>query len=142
MTGVEFDFIVEDSLKALELYRKIFEVEVIEATSFPKGQNEVVFSIFGTRFHMLDENLEFNMIAPKEGDNIPFWFNVMVEDIQETYNNVLESNLEVMQSLTKMEEYGVTNAMFKDEFGYIWMLHEIHQVVSFEDRVKLWEDKI
>lgn len=43
MTGVEIDFIVTDSLAALDLYERIFEVERIEVTSFPKGQNEAVF---------------------------------------------------------------------------------------------------
>ncbi len=59
---------VTDSLKALELYEKIFEVERIEVTDFPKGENKVVFSLYGVRFHMLDENLQFQMIAPKPSD--------------------------------------------------------------------------
>ncbi|MEM5770939.1 MAG: VOC family protein, partial [Bacillota bacterium] len=37
-------------------------------------------------------------------------------------------------------DYGVSNSIFADTFGYIWMLHQIHRVVSFEDRVKMWED--
>ena len=32
MTGVEIDMVVTDSLKALELYEKIFEVKRIEVT--------------------------------------------------------------------------------------------------------------
>lgn len=141
MTGLELDFIVKDSLEALVLYKKIFDLEVIEATSFPKGENEVVFSIFDTRLHMLDENESFSMYAPKEGEGTPFWFNVMVENIEETFKKVEENNLEILQPLIKMESYGVSNAMFKDPFGYIWMLHEVHEVVSFDDRVKVWEEK-
>ena len=35
----------------------------------------------------------------------------------------------------------VSNAMFLDAFGYQWMLHQMHKVVSFEERKQLWEDK-
>ena len=37
MVGVEIDLVVPDSLKALELYEKVFEIERIEVTNFPKG---------------------------------------------------------------------------------------------------------
>lgn len=49
-TGVEFDFVVKDSLQALALYESIFEVERLEVTDLPVGQNEAVFTIYGTRF--------------------------------------------------------------------------------------------
>lgn len=32
---------------------------------------------------------------------------------------------------------GVSNAMFSDSNGYVWMLHEIHREVSFEERVDI-----
>ena len=59
MTGVEIDMVVTDSLKALELYEKIFEIERVEVSDFPKGENEVVFTLYGVRFHLLDENPNF-----------------------------------------------------------------------------------
>jgi PhnB protein len=43
MVEVEIDMIVSDSLKALELYEKVFNIERIEVTNFPKDENEVVF---------------------------------------------------------------------------------------------------
>lgn len=52
ITGTEIDFIVSDSLKALALYKEIFEVHVVEATKYPVGRNEVVFNLYDTRFHM------------------------------------------------------------------------------------------
>ncbi|MDI9422462.1 MAG: VOC family protein, partial [Bacillota bacterium] len=27
---------------------------------------------------------------------------------------------------------------FVDPFGYVWMLHQVHKEVSFEERMKLW----
>ncbi len=59
--GTEIDFIVSDSLKALALYKKVFEIEVVEATEYPVGMNEAVFQLYGTRFHMLDANEEYGL---------------------------------------------------------------------------------
>jgi uncharacterized glyoxalase superfamily protein PhnB len=136
ITGVELDFVVKDVLKALELYEKIFEVERIEVTSFPVGSNEAVFSIYGARLHMLDENEEYQMVAPKEGDPKPFWFNVSVPDIKKTFESALANGCTQIQEIIDMPDFGAMNAMFVDPFGYIWMLHQINEVVSFEDRVK------
>ncbi len=125
MTGVEIDFIVTDCKKALPLYESIFEVERIEVTDLPKGNNEAVFNIYGSRFHMLDENLELQMIAPKAGDPTPVWFNVLVPNIKETYNNAINSRCVEIMPITKLESHGAFTAMFSDPFGYVWQLHEI-----------------
>lgn len=45
LVGVEIDMVVTDSLKALELYEKIFEIERVEVSNFPQGENEVVFTL-------------------------------------------------------------------------------------------------
>lgn len=141
MTGVEIDMVVLDSLQALELYEKIFDLEPIEVTAFSRGENEVVFSLYGVRFHMLDENPQFEMIAPKPGDPKPIWFNIMVPDIEETYTKAIDQGCTEVQGVTEMKDYGVSNAIFSDPFGYLWMLHQIHKEVSFEERTKLWEER-
>lgn len=141
MTGVEIDFVVKNSLEALELYKKIFDVVTIEVTNFPTGENEAIFSIYDTRFHMLDENPNFQLFAPKEDSSTTFWFNVIVDNIEKTYGSAIENSCLELQGVTKMEKYGVTNAMFKDPFGYIWMLHEVHREVSFEERIEIWEEE-
>ncbi|MBC1522302.1 VOC family protein [Listeria aquatica] len=134
MRSVEIDFIVEDSLAALALYEEIFDVKRIEATSFDKGQNEAVFEIYGTRFHMLDANADAGLPAPNPEENLPIWFNVTVEDIARTYKRALDAGCTEIQAVTEMKDYGVSNAMFKDAFGYIWMLHQVHREISFEER--------
>lgn len=47
-----------------------------------------------------------------------------------------------IQPPTVMEEMCLTNAMFLDPFGYIWMLHQIHREVNFEERCKIMGDKL
>jgi PhnB protein len=141
MVGVEIDMIVTDSLKALELYEKIFEIERVEVTDFAQGENEVIFSLYGVRFHMLDENPQFEMIAPKSGDPKPIWFNIMVPDIKKTYEKAMSEGCAEVQPVTEMPDYGVSNAMFSDTFGYLWMLHQVYKEVSFEERTRLWEER-
>lgn len=142
MIGVEIDFVVPDSLQALELYERIFDLKRIEVTDFPKGLNEVVFSLYDVRFHMLDENPEMMMVAPKPDDPKPMWFNIMVPDIKETYQKAMDGGCQEIQPITKLEDFGVSNGIFSDPYGYIWMLHEVHREVSFEDRKKIFEDKM
>ena len=125
MTGVEIDMVVTDSLKALELYEKIFEVKRIEVT----------------RFHMLDENPEYQLIAPKPGQPQSVWYNVLVPDIQAVYHKAMAAGCAEIQPVTEMPEMGAANAMFADAFGYVWMLHQIHREVSFEERCKAMEEK-
>lgn len=139
--GVEIDMVVQDSVKALRLYERIFDLAPIEVTDFSIGQNEVVFTLYGVRFHMLDENPEFDLMAPKPDDPKPIWFNIMVEDIKETYERAMEAGCQEVQPVTEIADHGVSNAIFSDPFGYLWMLHEIHEYVGFDDRVKLWEER-
>jgi PhnB protein len=126
MMGVEIDFVVSDCLAALEVYKKIFGIEPIEVTNLPKGQNEVVFTIYGTSFHMLDENTEFGLRAPDPQISHSIWFNIIVPDIHKVFKNAIDSGCKEIQAITEIEGYGVSNAIFKDSFGYVWMLHQIH----------------
>lgn len=142
MKGLEIDFVVKDSLVALDLYEKIFDIKVLEKTNFSKGQNEVIFTIYDTRLHMLDENKDFGLVAPGDEGVQSVWFNVMVEDINDTHEKAINVGGVQIQEVTEMSDYGISNSMFKDPFGYVWMLHELHKEVSFEDRVKIFEDEI
>ncbi|WP_026905580.1 VOC family protein [Paucisalibacillus globulus] len=141
MIGVEIDFVVSDSLKALELYEKIFEIERVEVSDLPRGENEAVFILYGARFHMLDENPTFELIAPTQDNPKTVWFNISVPDINETYNKAMSLGCIEIQPVTDLPDYGISNAMFMDSFGYIWMLHQIHKVVSHEERIRLWKEK-
>lgn len=142
ITGVEIDMIVTDSLKALELYEGIFDVQRVEVTGYARGRNEAVFTIYGTRFHMLDENPEYQMVAPKPEDPKPMWVNLLVADIRDTYRKAMEAGCTAIQPVTEMEQMGGINAMFADPFGYLWMLHQIVREVSFEERCRILEQQM
>lgn len=141
MIGVEIDMVISDSLKALNLYEKIFDVERIEVTAYSKGKNEAVFNMYGTRFHMLDENPDFMLEAPKPGDSRPMWCNITVPDIKETFAKALHAGCTEVQPITELNDFGVINAIFTDSFGYMWMLHQVVRQVSFEERCRIMEEK-
>lgn len=141
MVGVEIDMVVTDSLKALELYEKIFDVRRVEFSDLPKGENEVVFALYGVRFHMLDENPKFGLKAPTPNKPNAIWFNILVPDIKETFSKAISVGCTEVQPVTELPDYGGSNAIFTDTFGYEWMLHQIHKEVSHEERIRLWEEK-
>lgn len=141
MTGVEIDMVITDSLKALELYEKVFDLQRVEVTKFPKGENEVIFILYGVRFHMLDENPKFGLKAPTKDEPQSIWFNITVPDIKETFSRAISAGCTELQPVTELADYGVSNAIFNDPFGYQWMLHQVHKEVSFEERIRLWEEK-
>lgn len=135
------NMVVKDSLKALELYETIFDIERVEVSNFPLGENEVIFTLYNVHFHMLDENPKFHLIAPKSDDPKTSWVNVTVPDIHQTYAKAMELGCTEIQPVTEISDYGVSNAIFMDPFGYIWMLHQVHREVSHEERLQLWEEK-
>lgn len=141
MKNVEIDFVVKDSLKALQDYQEIFHIRVVEQTDFPTGLNEVVFQIDETQFHMLDENPDYHLNAPSPDHPQTIWFNVTVDNIEKTWEKAMETGAESIQPITEMEEMGVSNAIFVDTHGYTWMLHQIHQEVSLEEREEFFKEK-
>lgn len=142
MTGIELDMVVPDSLEALDLYEKIFDLERIEVTDFDKGQNEVIFSLYDFNIHMLDESPDIGLNAPSDNSLLPMWINVTVPDIEETFTKAMDAGCTDIQPITEVADFGISNAIFVDPYGYQWMLHQVHKEVSFEERNAIWEEKL
>lgn len=140
--GTEIDFVVKNSLKALELYKEIFDIEVVEATNYSEGMNEAVFTLYDTRFHMLDENKEYGLNAPDQEHPNTIWFNISVEDIAKTHEKALANGCVEIQGITNMMDNAVSNSIFVDPFGYMWMLHQIYKELSFEERIQIIEEEM
>ena len=142
MKGIEINFVLKDSLEALKLYEQLFDIKVIEKSELPRGQNEAVFTLYDMRFHMLDENKEFNLHAPVKGGSTSLWFNVLVEDLEEIYHRALDLGCTSLQEITHFEVFGVSNASVLDPFGYVWLLQQVHQELSHEERIRLWQERM
>jgi uncharacterized glyoxalase superfamily protein PhnB len=139
MGCVEVNMVVSDSRAALVLYEKIFDVKRIEVTSFGQGFNEAVFSIYDTRFHLLDENPQYELAVPKHGDLKPMWVNVIVPDINATFAKALAAGCTETQPITEMPGFDIVSAIFSDPFGYSWMLHERKHKAAFGERNDIFE---
>lgn len=125
MSEIEVNMVVSDSREALILYEKIFDkIERIEVTAFAKGNNEAIFTLHNMRIHMLDENKDCGLFAPQPETPQSMWINVIVPDIKNTYQKAMEAGCAAIQPPTEIPSHGMINAIFKDRFGYPWMLHE------------------
>ncbi|MCL2753557.1 MAG: VOC family protein [Defluviitaleaceae bacterium] len=142
ITGVEICKVVTSSVEALELYERIFDVERVEVSDFGIGKSEVVFNIFGSRFHLLDENHEHMLFAPKQGDPIATWTNVAVPDIQKTFDAAMAVGCTQVSPVNDMPAMGVKNAIFVDKFNHLWMLHQIDRIVSHEERMEIFKNSM
>lgn len=140
MTGVEIDFVVKDVRAALPFYEAVFGVEKVEATQFDQGMNEAVFTLYGARFHMLDANPEYGLMAPDPGKPQPIWINLLVPDIKATFDKALQHGATAVQPINHMADMGASNAVILDPFGHQWLLHQIHKVVSFEEREQMYKE--
>jgi uncharacterized glyoxalase superfamily protein PhnB len=129
MACVEIDFVVPDALAAFETYSRVFGAEAVEKTSLERGFNEVIFTILGTRFHMLDENPAVFLVAPKEGQGGFLWFNLVVDDINAVFEKATGAGfttiLEIQEVPLSSLPFGSKTSMQKDPWGYIWQLHQI-----------------
>lgn len=120
----------------------MFEIEVVEATEYPIGMNEAVFQLYGTRFHMLDANEEYGLKAPTQEHPNTIWFNITVENIEETHQLAMENGCQEVQPITEMMEGALKNSLFVDPYGYMWMLHQIYQELSFDERIEILENEL
>ena len=73
------------------------------------------------------------------------WFNVFVSNIEETFSRAIDSGCTQIQAITYLPDHGMSNAMFKDCFGYIWPVSYTHldvykrQALKFNEMVRKGE---
>lgn len=69
------------------------------------------------------------------------WFNITVEDIHTTFQQALDAGATQIQAVQHLPDMGIQNAIFKDPFGYVWLLHQVLEVVDAETRAHLLEQQ-
>ena len=135
MDHVEFDFVVGDSQAAAAYYQQVFAdaFEPIQVTAWPRGLNEAIFNLFGTRFHLLDENPEYGLTAPVEGTSHSSWVNLTVPDLRAIWDRAMAGGATEIQPITVIAELGIMNAAFLDPFSHVWLLHQITDPAAAAD---------
>jgi uncharacterized glyoxalase superfamily protein PhnB len=125
MTAIEINMIVADSVKAAALYERVFGAENVEVTNQGKGSSESLFKLYGIQFHLLDENPDYGMIAPKDGDNKPFGMNVTVPDISAVHSSAMENGFTEIKPITEIPGMGLLNCVLTDPYGFPWVVHQV-----------------
>ena len=64
------------------------------------------------------------------------WVNVAVPDVRAVFDRAVAEGCTVIQAVSGISEIGVTNAVFSDPFGYVWMLHQVYRTASLGDRLQ------
>lgn len=141
MHKAEMNFIVPNSLEAISVYESVFEVSDVEPTDYEKGLNEVRFKLQDMQLHILDENPDYDMYAPKKEAVFPIWVNLTVSDITNTLKKAEAEGFSTIQPLTDIPEFGVKNAVIEDPFGYQWMLHEVYESKTKEELAQAMDEK-
>ncbi|MDR0722341.1 MAG: hypothetical protein LBF75_06045 [Treponema sp.] len=85
--------------------------------------NEVVFTIFESRFHMLDESSENGLNAPKEAYPVTIWFNILVEAVQPVFDKAMKRGFSTVFPITYEPVHNIERFMVKDPFGMVWLVH-------------------
>ena len=125
--AAEICMVVKNSIEAINLYESIFEIKKFEVADKGLGLSEVMFAIYGTPFHLLDENKDHMLIAPQGGDIQSIWMNIAVPDIKGTFQKAMDAGCRQIAPVASIPGTTIQNAVFADNFGYIWMLHQFNQ---------------
>lgn len=137
MSNIELNFVVTDSRKAATEYEHILGAKILEGTDLELGLNEVILNLSGMQIHLLDANSQYQLFSPSSDSQTTMWVNITVDNIQNVWNKALETGWQEIMPLTYMEKMGISNACIKDNFGYVWMLHQIHKDLSFKEREEI-----
>lgn len=124
MSRVEINYVVADCLAATEEYADILGGKIIEKTDLEKGLNESIIEIGGALFHLMDENADYQLVAPKEGGNQSSWINLRQDGIQGIWEKALQRGWSEVMALADIEEVGLKQGILRDNFGYVWILQE------------------
>ncbi|MDR1537004.1 MAG: VOC family protein [Clostridiales bacterium] len=125
MTAIEINMIVAGSVKAAALYERVFGAENVEVANQGKGSSESLFKLYGIQFHLLDENPDYGMIAPKDCDSKPFGMNVTVPDISAVHNSAMENGFAEIKPITEMPGMGLLNCVLTGLYGFPWAVHQV-----------------
>lgn len=134
MHGVEIDMVVPNSIEALALYKQIFDIEIVGEIEPESGMKDTFFKMYGVGFHLLDEDPDQQLFAPKKAEARPMWVKLTVPNIEEVYTRAMDAGSTEIQGIDLLEALGLGSAVFVDKLSYKWMLQQKHREVSFDER--------
>lgn len=132
------NLVVSDSVKACKLYENVFNGESFDIFEFPNRpkSNEASIIIGNFTIRLIDENPEFECFAPTKNESCPIWFEINVEDLDSTYKRAIEYGMIPVQEINN--HMGKRFAEVKDIYGYTWVISQVLQQVTYEERIDFY----
>ena len=121
---LEINMIVSDAKEAGDYYKKVLNAEIISQTDEDAGMNETMMKLGGTEIRVLDENKDFGMIAPAEGEAGSVGINLFVDNIDSFFNNAVKEGCKIISPVQDFPEIPAKNAVFSDKFNHIWVINQ------------------
>lgn len=119
---LEINMVVKDAKAAGEFYSKLFDAKIISETDVKLGMNEVIMKIANTQVRVLDENIEYGLVAPAKEVIPSLSINIFVDDIYATIKLAEELGCAIISPITKFEH--AINAVLSDVFGHLWIINQ------------------
>jgi PhnB protein len=115
--------IVNDGLKAIEYYKKVFGAIDNGAMMMPDGKSvaHAELMIGDSKIMLSDEFPEMKCLSPKSIGGSPVSLYLYVEDVDKTFNLAVS---EGGKSLFPVQDqfYGDRHGSIQDPFGHIWSI--------------------
>lgn len=119
---LEVNLIVRSAKEAADFYKGLFGAQILSKTDLEQGSNETRMMICDTEFRVLDENVDYGMVAPSEGVPASIGINLYVDDINEQAKIAEDLGCSI---LSPVQDFGhAMNTVFKDIFGHIWIVNQ------------------
>ncbi len=134
------NIIASDAIKACDLYKHVFDGVVGDIYEFPKRpqSNEANISIGNLHLRIIDENTDFECFSPKNNKTSPMWFQIDVKNIDVTCKKALDSGMKINTDI--QEHLGQKFIEVIDEYGYTWVISQIINEVSYEERMAFYNE--
>lgn len=120
---LEINMVVKDAKESAELYKELFDADILSKTDLEKETNEIIMRIGGVEIRVLNENKDFGLIAPTKGTVSSMWVNLIVDDIEALIKRATELNSHIISPITKFENNAI-NAVFSDKYNHTWVINQ------------------
>jgi len=129
--------IVDDAVKALELYKKAFNATEIFRLIDPKSGKIVhsEFTIGDSHVMMADEFPGMTGYSPKKHNNTPISICLYVDDAEEWARRAVAAGMTLTKPVTE-QFYGDRSGRLDDSFGHVWTVATHFEDVSSEEMMK------
>jgi len=133
--------IVNDGLKAIEYYKKVFGAIDKGAMMMPDGKSvaHAEIMIGDSKIMLSDEFPEMKCLSPKSIGGSPVYLYLYVEDVDKTFNLAVS---EGGKSLFPVQDqfYGDRHGSIQDPFGHIWSISTHIKDLTKEEMKKAAEE--